>query len=127
MTWEAELKPNRIYKFTIFDNPYILVKDDVTGRHVVIDAVFPPRSVPLYEGLVFTIVLEGGQKYTAIECRYHRWYFGCNGKCLNTHIKVDERTKMANIKGVYKSDVLKFGRNELIFAWLGDQSCISSL
>lgn len=51
--WAANVPPGRLVSFSLFDHPYVVYKDNVTGVYVVMDDVCPHRMAPLFEGRLF--------------------------------------------------------------------------
>lgn len=107
-----------IHPFALFDRSYIIYLDAVTNVYVVTENACPHRAAPLSEGRLFERETPEGRQ-TVLECAYHGWRFGCNGKCLDIPNAPQEFSipEAANISRVFATSVSSVG---VVFMWLGD-------
>lgn len=112
-----DLKPLPV---TIWERHYVLFRDRATGFYVVMDDICPHRAAPLSEGRLYERETDGKTE-TILECGYHGWRFGCDGKCVDIPVVPLENRipSAADIGGVYPTHVSVGG---LIFVWLGERS-----
>ncbi|MBN3893785.1 MAG: Rieske 2Fe-2S domain-containing protein [Nostoc sp. NOS(2021)] len=67
-----DLPQHRPYGFSLYDQPLVLFKD-ASGKFACLKDICPHRTAKLSQGQV----IDG-----KLECLYHGWQFGANGKCL---------------------------------------------
>jgi phenylpropionate dioxygenase-like ring-hydroxylating dioxygenase large terminal subunit len=95
------------YKFTIYDQDFVLFKNQ-EGILICLKDVCPHRGAKLSDGQI----IDG-----KIECLYHGWQFGTDGKCL--HIpQLPEKAKIPENSRVKSYPVQQ--HQGMIWVWLGD-------
>lgn len=120
IAWASDVPSGLLVRFSLFDHPYIVFKDDITGVYVVMSDVCPHRKAPLSDGRLFQHQKTDGTRETLVECTYHGWKFDCKGTCVDIpHAPLDTRIPpTANVSGIYATTVTNFG---LIFMWFGNR------
>lgn len=68
-----DLPPNRPYSFSLYDEPFVLFKNQ-DGEFICLTDRCPHRAARLSDGQI----IDG-----KIECLYHGWQFGNDGQCLH--------------------------------------------
>ncbi|MDZ8239470.1 MAG: Rieske 2Fe-2S domain-containing protein [Nostoc sp. ChiQUE01a] len=68
-----DLPQHRPYGFSLYDEPLVLFQD-ASGKFACLKDICPHRTAKLSQGQV----IDG-----KLECLYHGWQFGANGKCLH--------------------------------------------
>ncbi|MDF5707224.1 MAG: Rieske 2Fe-2S domain-containing protein [Nostoc sp. S4] len=110
-----DLPANRPYSFFLYDEPFVLFKDQ-NGQLICLTDRCPHRAARLSDGQI----IDG-----KIECLYHGWQFGNNGQCLHipqlpTDAKIPANACVSSFK------VLE--RQGIIWMWAGEaQTAIDEL
>ena len=73
ITFLQDLPKNRPYSFSLYDEPLVLFRNQ-DGKLVCLNDRCPHRAAKLSDGQI----IDG-----KIECLYHGWQFGTDGKCLH--------------------------------------------
>jgi phenylpropionate dioxygenase-like ring-hydroxylating dioxygenase large terminal subunit len=102
-----DLAKNRPYSFSLYDEPFVLFRDQ-EGQLVCLIDRCPHRAAKLSDGQI----LDG-----KIECLYHGWQFGSNGECL--HIpQLPAEAKIPANACVQSFKVVE--RQGMIWMWRGE-------
>jgi len=104
------LKPGAMDGRIIADQPVVLWRDE-TGRACAVRDMCPHRGVPFSEGRL----VEDGR---ALECPYHGWRFGADGRCAAIPSLVDGQQADIDRIRVRRYPVAE--RQGLIWMWLSD-------
>lgn len=109
----SDIKPSRVQ---VWQRQIVIYRDRVSGGIVALDDACPHRLAPLSEGRLIQRPAENGNMETVLECGYHGWRFGCNGKCIDRpSVREGNTPKTANV-GAY--DTFQ-GPGGLVFVWMG--------
>ena len=73
VTFLQDLPKNHPYSFSLYDEPLVLFRNQ-DGKLVCLTDRCPHRAAKLSDGQI----IDG-----KIECLYHGWQFGTDGKCLH--------------------------------------------
>lgn len=108
--WAEDFDASRPFAFTLWDRPLVLVRDVGSGEFAAMDDRCPHRAAPLSEGRVY--VREGR---TVLECGYHGWTYGCDGRCVRIPQGEGAVPRRADVERVYRCRV----RCGIVFVWFG--------
>src|SRR5690348_1556400 len=72
----SELKPGRLQRYEILDQPVLLGRDR-EGQVYALRDICPHRAAPLSAGRM----VKDGAGREAVECPYHGWTFRTDGVC----------------------------------------------
>ena len=107
ITFVRDFPRNRPYGFTLYDEPFVLFRDQ-DGKLACLKDICPHRAAKLSDGQI----MEG-----KIECLYHGWQFDTEGKCQHIPQLPDEVIIPNN--ACVKSFVV-VEKQELIWFWQGE-------
>ncbi|MEH2067191.1 MAG: Rieske 2Fe-2S domain-containing protein [Nostoc sp.] len=110
-----DLPANRPYSFSLYDEPFVLFKDQ-NGQLICLTDRCPHRAARLSDGQI----IDG-----KIECLYHGWQFGSDGQCLHIpQLPTDAKIPVNACVSSFK--VLE--RQGIIWMWAGEaQTAIDEL
>ncbi|TAE61294.1 MAG: aromatic ring-hydroxylating dioxygenase subunit alpha [Nostocales cyanobacterium] len=109
VTFLQDLTPEKLYSFSIYDQPLVLFKNQ-NGEFGCVKDFCPHRAAKLSDGKI----IDG-----KIECPYHGWQFNQDGKCL--HIpQLPKDAKIPHNACIQSYQVVE--KQGIIWVWLGDKS-----
>ncbi|MEH2406375.1 aromatic ring-hydroxylating dioxygenase subunit alpha [Nostoc sp.] len=107
VSFVQDLPANRPYSFSLYDEPFVLFKDQ-NGQLICLTDRCPHRAARLSDGQI----IDG-----KIECLYHGWQFGSDGQCLHIpQLPTDAKIPVNACVSSFK--VLE--RQAIIWMWAGE-------
>jgi nitrite reductase/ring-hydroxylating ferredoxin subunit len=108
ITFVRDLFNHKPYKFSLYDEALVLFRD-AKGKLVCLQDLCPHRAAKLSDGQI----IDG-----RIECLYHGWQFGAEGKCL--HIpQLTEKATIPKQACVKSYNVVE--SQGIVWVWLGSK------
>ncbi len=107
VTFLQDFPSDRPYRFSIYDQPLVLFKDQ-KGQVICLNDLCSHRAAKLSDGQI----IDG-----KIECLYHGWQFGSQGECL--HIpQLPDNAKIPKTACIQAYQVVEY--QGVIWVWLGE-------
>ncbi|MGB3694884.1 MAG: Rieske 2Fe-2S domain-containing protein [Spirulinaceae cyanobacterium] len=114
ITFCQDLPENRPYGFSIYDEPLVIFRDH-HGELICVSDICPHRGAKLSDGQIIA---------GKLECLYHGWQFGEEGKCL--HIPQLPPENPIPKTACLKSYPVRESQG-IIWVWLGKKEAMKEL